>query len=618
MNNQFDVIVIGAGHAGCEAAYAAARLGVRVGLCTLSTETIAHMPCNPAVGGTAKGHLVREIDALGGLMGRAIDETGIQFKLLNRSRGPAVWSPRAQADKKVYGRWMREAIGAEPNIEWLIGRAGSVLVSSGRVIGLATEDGDRYACQAIVVTTGTFLNGLIHIGPEQRPAGRVDEPPSRDLADSLKSFGFEWGRLKTGTPPRLDRESIDFDAQVASGRFAVERGDDPPVPFSFLSAPIQRAQIACYLLHTNEKVRDLVRGNVDRSPLFNGQIRGIGPRYCPSLEDKIIRFPEKERHQIFLEPEGLDAREIYVNGFSMSLPRDVQTDLIHALPGLEEAVLLRPGYAVEYDFIQPTELTRRLETKRVTGLFLAGQINGTSGYEEAAAQGLVAGINAAHRVLRRSGFELRRDESYIGILVDDLITKGCLEPYRMFTSRAEHRLLLRIDNADLRLTARGREAGLVDDDRWERFCARKARYERNLVALDTTLVQTPGGDRVRASVLLRQPEVRLQTLVSQSRLPMLDLDPAAASFDIPSVETAVKYEGYIRRQHGEIERARRDERRRIPKDFAFEAVPGLSREVVQRLRQVCPDTLGHALRIPGVTPAAVAVLAAYVGRRQIA
>ncbi len=619
MRQGLDVIVIGAGHAGCEAAYAAARLGVRVGLCTLSTGTVAHMPCNPAVGGTAKGHLVREIDALGGLMGRAIDATGIQFKLLNRSRGPAVWSPRAQADKKVYGRWVRNALEAEPNIEWLIGRAGAILVRNGAVVGLATEDGESYSCRAVIVTTGTFLNGLIHIGPEQRPAGRADEPPSRDLAESLKSIGFEWGRLKTGTPPRLDRESIDFDGAVRSGRFAGEHGDDPPVAFSFLSAPIKRPQIVCYLLHTNDRVRDLVRANVDRSPLFNGQIRGIGPRYCPSLEDKILRFPEKERHQIFLEPEGLETREIYVNGFSMSLPREVQTDLVHALPGLEDAVLLRPGYAVEYDFIQPTELTRALETKRVGGLFLAGQINGTSGYEEAAAQGLVAGINAAHRVLGRGGFQLAREESYIGILVDDLITKGCLEPYRMFTSRAEHRLLLRIDNADLRLTPRGREAGLVDDERWDRFRARQGRYERNLVALEATFIQVPGGERVRASQLLRQPEVRLETLMAAGKVPALEVDPVTGSaFDIPSVETTVKYEGYIRRQQAEVERARKDERRRIPKDFAFERVPGLSREVVQRLKQVCPDTLGHALRIPGVTPAAVAVLAAYVGRRPAA
>lgn len=613
MPSHYDVIVIGAGHAGCEAAYAASRLGVSVAVCTLSMETVAHMPCNPAIGGTAKGHLVREIDALGGLMGRAIDETGLQFKLLNRSRGPAVWSPRAQADKTVYGLWMRDALRAEAGIDWILGKAGHILVEAGRVSGLAMEDGDSYSCTALVVTTGTFLNGLIHIGEEQRPAGRVGEPSSKYLAESLKGLGLKWGRLKTGTPPRLDRSSIDFERQVREGRFTREVGDIPPVPFSFLSRPIERPQIDCYLLHTTERVRDLVKANVHRSPLFNGQIRGIGPRYCPSLEDKIVKFPERERHQVFLEPEGLDAREIYVNGFSTSLPAEVQRDLIHSLSGLEDAVILRPGYAVEYDFVQPTELTRSLETKRLSGLFLAGQINGTSGYEEAGAQGLIAGANAGLKVRNRPPFHLRRDEAYIGILVDDLITKGCLEPYRMFTSRAEHRLLLRIDNADLRLTPRGHETGLVAQERWEVFKSRESRFDRNVECLNKTLVRSRSGDRISASQLLKQPETKLESLLKDGSV-SLDLDTDRPAFDIASVEVSVKYSGYLKRQEREIEAATKHQRRRIPANFPFHAVPGLSRESIDRLVQVKPDTLGQAARIPGLTPAAVAVLGAYVGR----
>jgi tRNA uridine 5-carboxymethylaminomethyl modification enzyme len=589
----YDIVVVGGGHAGCEAARACARLGLRTAMITMNADLIAQMSCNPAIGGIAKGHLVREIDALGGVMGEVTDAVGIQFRLLNTSRGPAVWSPRAQCDKKQYRIRMKEVLEREPNIHIKQAEVAALIIEDGRTRGVDLIDGRRIRCGAVIITTGTFLNGLAHIGEQRFSCGRNGEPPSQVLGDQIRGLGLGWTRLKTGTPPRLDARSIDWT------KFEPQFGDAEPVPFSFLTAKIDRPQIQCYLARTTAETKRIIEESISRSPLYSGQIEGVGPRYCPSIEDKFVKFPDKESHQIFLEPEGLDTNEIYVNGMSTSMPIDVQTAIVASIPGLEHAEMIRPGYAIEYDAIDARELDHRLEVRKLPGLFLAGQINGTSGYEEAAGQGLIAGINAAQSVLGRAPVIIPRSQAYIGIMIDDLITKGTDEPYRMFTSRAEYRLHLRIDNADERLTPLGDEIGLVCSDRRETFRSKRAQTARLLAALNSS----PKG------VYLRRPEVKIREL-----LPWITevLGAAPERGVLMTAETETKYAGYLDQQKRQMERMRGSDTRVIPETLKFEKIPGISREVGERLTRVRPATLGQASRIPGVTAAAVAILDVYL------
>jgi tRNA uridine 5-carboxymethylaminomethyl modification enzyme len=614
MQNRYEVVVVGAGHAGCDASRACARLGLRTAMVTMNIDLIAQMSCNPAVGGIAKGHLVREIDALGGIMGEVTDAVGIQFRLLNTSRGPAVWSPRAQCDKKQYRLRMKQVLEAEPNLRILQAEVASLCIAEGaerRVTGVLLRDGRSLLADSVVITTGTFLNGLAHVGEMKYTCGRNGEAPSQLLGDQLRSLGLQWTRLKTGTPPRLDGRTIDF------SRFEEQSGDVVPTPFSFLTQSIERDQIKCYISYTTEASRRILQESIARSPLYSGQIEGVGPRYCPSIEDKIVKFPDRVRHQIFLEPEGVDTNEIYVNGMSTSMPVDVQTALVASIPGLESAEMIRPGYAIEYDAIDPRELRHSLEVKTIPGLFLAGQINGTSGYEEAACQGLVAGINAAARVGGGDPMILGRTDGYTGILIDDLISKGADEPYRMFTSRAEFRLHLRIDNADERLTPIGRKVGLVDDIRWALYTKKQEQKQRlRRILAETRLV--PGKiegvelgfeDRPTISTWLKRPENRLESL---SAWIAGQLGEVPASGVLATLETELKYDGYIQQQDRQITRLRDSDARRIPDRFSFAGIPGLSREVQEKLERVRPTTLGQAGRIPGITPAAVAVLDVYL------
>jgi len=617
----FDVVVIGAGHAGCEAASASARLGANTCLITLNLDLVGQMSCNPAVGGIAKGHLVREIDALGGIMGRVIDETGIQFRLLNRSRGPAVQSPRAQADRMQYRAEMRRTLEATEGLHLRQGKVVGLLLDGRKIQGVELEDGRQFLSSAVVIATGTFLNGLIHTGRRTYSAGRAGEPASIELAEALKNIGFPVGRLKTGTPPRLDGRTIDWDA------FEPQPGDERPVPFSFSTDHIKQRQIQCFVGYTNQNVHGFIRENISESPLYSGKIKGVGPRYCPSIEDKVVKFAGKDRHQLFLEPEGHDTNEIYLNGFSTSLPAELQQELVRMIPGLGQANIIRPGYAIEYDFVDPRELGPDLQTRRVSGLFNAGQINGTTGYEEAACQGFVAGVNAAFYVQHRSSFRLRREESYIGVLVEDLISQGVDEPYRMFTSRAENRLALRHDNADERLRGYGREIGLVNDWDWNRYTARQVRLADLRSSLDSTrlkrsdpkyaavaaVLETDLGDSITLAQLAKRPGVTAELI--SSLLPVA-VRKDASERDLHSALADSLYAGYMESHNATVNRLFQHDSLRIPSDTPFAEISGLSNEVVERLVRAKPDTFGAARRIPGVTPGALSTLLVFLTARQ--